>query len=232
VRRHLFLFLIGALLTVGSYAQDGQSSPDRGKTAVLTEITIQDREIKGDDVLIHKGTAYVSLPALIEALRATLVSQGQVAVLSIPTGPDSPCGETAAALRLSDAYRKAAVRIPQEIANLRVQALKRGALIPGASFDDIDNQIRNADLQAKTEADKFVSYALSHASSVLAIMYYRLRRGTSPEYAKQDEMDLELCRVESGYALEFGRLSGAEGCSVFQSIEKPAEAKAAPNPGN
>jgi hypothetical protein len=228
VRQYVLSFVICALLAAGAYAQEAQPGGDHGKPAQLTQITIEGKQITGDDVYVRKnGTAYVSLPALSRALGGSVVSQGPVAVLSIPALPETLCGETAAALQLSDSYRKAAVHIPDEIEALRAQALKPGALIPAASFDDIDHQIAEADFRAKTEADKSVSYALSHANSTLAITYYKLRRGVPAEPARHGELDSELCAMDSKWALLAGRLSGKEWCSVFQASEKPVETKTA-----
>lgn len=217
--------MTSALLAGNLGAQEAQPGSDHSKPVPLTQITIEGRQITGDDVLVRKGTAYVSLPALAKALGASVVSQGQVAVLSIPASPEAPCGAIADVKRLSDVYRKAAVRIPDAIEALRVLTAKPGAVIPAASFDDIDHQISEADFRAKTEADKSVSYALSHANSTLAIMYYKVRRGVPTEYAKQGQLDSVLCAMESKYALQVGRLSGKEMCSVFQSSEKEEQAK-------
>ncbi len=228
MRRHFLSFIAYALLASAVCAQEAQQPVgEHSKSVPLTQITIEGKQITGEDVVRKNGTTYVSLPALSRALGGSVVSQGPVAVLSIPALPETLCGETAAALQLSDSYRKAAVHIPDEIEALRAQALKPGALIPAASFDDIDHQIAEADFRAKTEADKSVSYALSHANSTLAIMYYKLRRGVPTDYAKQDQMDSRLCAIQSGYALEVGRLSGKESCSVLQESEKQAEAKKA-----
>jgi hypothetical protein len=226
VRRHVLSFVTCALLAAGASAQEVQPGADRSKSAPLTQITVRGKQLTGDDVLMHKGTVYVSLPALARALGASVVSQGRMAVLSIPT-PLEECSETPGAIHLSDAYRKAAVRIPDAIESLRVLAMKPAALIPAASFDDIDHQISEADFHAQTEADKTVSYALSHANSTLAIMYYKLRRGVPAESAKQGQFDLRLCTLESAYALTVGRLSCTEKCSVIQSAEKQAETKTA-----
>jgi len=59
--------------------------------------------------------------------------------------------------------------------------------------------------------------AFEHANSTLAIMYFKLRRGVPPEYAKQDQLDSVLCSMESKFALQVGRLSGKESCSVLQA---------------
>jgi hypothetical protein len=230
VRRHFVLFVTGTLVVVGAWAQEAQPGADHSKPA--TQITIEGKQITADDVVVRKGMAYVSLPALARALGASVVSQGPVAVLSIPVQPETACGETAAAPRLSDAYRKVAVGIPDQIEALRALALKPGALIPAASFDEIGHQISEADYHAQTEADKSVSYALSHANNTLAIIYYKLRRGVPPEYAKRGELDSELCAMDSKWALRGGRLSGMEMCSVLQSREKEAEAEAAATTGN
>jgi hypothetical protein len=180
---------------------------------------------------MHKGTVYVSLPALADALGASVVSQGRMAVLSIPPA-ESACGETPDAMQLSDNYRKAATRIPDLIESLEKVAEKQGVLIPAAKFEEIDRQISEADYRANSDADKSVSYALSHANSALAIMYYKLRRGVSPEFAKQGQMDLELCTLESKYALTIGHLRCDESCSVLQSSRKKTETNAAATTGN
>ena len=224
--RHFLPYVICALLAVGLSAEDAQTGTDHAKPVPLTQITIEGRQITGDDVLVRKGIAYVSVPALARALGASVASQGQVAVVSIPAEPEPTCGDASDVKRLSDSYRKAAVNIPDAIESLRVLA-KQGSLIPGNSFDEVDHQISEAEFRARTEADKSVSYALSHANSTLAIMYYKLRRGVPPEYARQGQLDSVLCEMESKYALQVGRLSGKEACSVFQSTEKQAEAKAA-----
>ncbi len=224
--RHFLPFSTCALLALSLSAQEAQLNADHSKPAPLAQITVEGKQITGDDVFVRKGTTYVSLPALARALGASVVSQGQVAVLSIPAASEPACGDTPDTKRLSDAYRKAAVNIPDAIESLRAQ-VKQSAIIPAASFDEIDHQISEADFRARTEADKSVSYALSHASSSLAITYYKLRRGVPSEYTKQAQFDSLLCTVESKYALQFGRLSGKESCSVFLSEEKQAEAKTA-----
>jgi hypothetical protein len=224
VKRHVVLFVTYALLATGAAAQEA----DHSKTAALTQITIQGKQITQDDVLVRRGTTYVSLQALAQALGASVVSQGPVAVISIPAAPEA-CGGTLDILGLSDAYRKAAVRIPDAIEVLRIQAAKPGALLPAASFDDVDRQISEADFRAQTAADKSVSYALSHANSSLAITYYKLRRGVPSEALKSAQFDSTLCSMESKLALQVGRLSGKEVCSVLESNEKRSEARAAGN---
>jgi hypothetical protein len=227
VRRHFVIFVVGGLLAAGVSAQETQPGGDHGKSPTLNQIVIEGKPITGDDVVVRKGTVYVSVPALERALGAKVVSQGPMAVLSIPSAPQISCGETADVMRLSDIYRKAAVRIPDAIEALRLLAMKPGVLVPAARFDDIKHQIDEADFRVKTNADKSVSYALSHSNNTLAIMYFRLRRGIPSEYAKQPDMDSRLCAIESKFALETGRLSGNESCSVFQSSEKQVEAKTA-----
>ena len=148
--------------------------------------------------------------------------------MSIPAAPESDCGPTQNATRLSDAYRKAAVRIPDAVESLRALVNKQQvAIIPAKSFDEVDREISEAAFRAQTDADKSVSYALSHANDTLAIMYYKLLRGVPPEYAKQGQMDSVLCSMESKFALQVGRLSGKESCSVFHSNQDQAEAKPA-----
>jgi len=223
--RHVLPLLTFALLAVSVSAQ--QAQPDRTKPGPLTQITIEGKQITGDNVLVRKGTAYVSVPALAKALGASVASQGQVAVLSIPAAPETECGDKLDVKRLSDAYRKAAVHIPDAVESLRALVNKQAEVIPAARFDEVDRQISEAEFRAQTDADKSVSYALSHASNTLAIMYYKLRRGVPPEYAKQGQLDSVLCSMESKFALQVGRLSGKESCSVFHPKQDQAEAKPA-----
>ena len=222
MRRYVLPLITSALLAINVSAQEGQPGADRAKPGSLTQITIAGKRITGDDVLVRKGIAYVSVPALAQALSGSVSSQGQVAVLSIPAAPEAACGDIPDAKRLSDAYRIAAVRIPDAVESLRVLVNRQVTIIPAASFDEIDRQISEADFRAHTKADKSVSYALSHANSTLAIMYYKLRRGVPPEYAKQGQLDSVLCSMESKFALQVGRLSGKESCSVFQHEQEEA----------
>jgi hypothetical protein len=214
---HILAWLAVAALASSVSAQQTPVGPDRTKSGSVTQIMIEGKQLAGDDVLIRKGTAYVSVPALAQALGASVASQGQMTVLSIPA--ESGCGDTPDARRLSDAYRKAAVRIPDEVESLRAVVNKQAVVIPAASFDEVERQISEAEFHAQTDADKSVSYALSHANSTLAIMYFKLRRGVPPEYAKQDQFDSVLCSMESKFALQVGRLSGKESCSVLQAKE-------------
>lgn len=214
---HILSLITVALLSTGVSAQETQVSPECAGS--VTQITIEGKQISGNDVVVRKGTVYLSIPALAQALGASVTTQGQVAVLSIPASTDSGCGDTPDTRRLSDAYRKAAVRIPDAVESLRVLVGKRTQVIPAASFDEVERQISEAEFRAQTNADKSVSYALSHANSALAIMYFTLRRGVPPEYAKADQLDSVLCSMESKFALQVGRLLGKESCSVLQSKE-------------
>lgn len=215
---HILSSLIAAVLLATSVsAQRTQVSPDRA--GPVTQITIEGKRIASNDVLVHKGTPYVSVPALAQALGASVTAQDQVAVLSIPATSETGCGDTPDTRRLSDAYRKAAVSIPDAVERLRVLVNQRTQVIPAAQFDEVERQISEAAFRAQTGADKSVSYALSHANSTLAITYFKLRRGVPPEYAKEGQLDLMLCSMESKFALQFGRLSGKESCSVLQSKE-------------
>lgn len=228
MRRHVLPLLAFALIVISVSAQQPQPGADRTESTPLTLITIEGKQIKGDSVLVRKGITYVSVPALAQALGASVSSQGQVTVLSSPAPPEPACGTFPDARKLSDTYRKAAVVIPDEVESLRA-LVKQSAVIPGASFDEVDRQISEAEFRAQTDADKSVSYALSHANNALAIMYFKLRRGVSPEYAKQGQLDSVLCSMESKFALQVGRLSGKESCSVFQSSANQLEAKTAVN---
>jgi hypothetical protein len=228
VKRHVLPPLAFALIAMSVSAQQPQPGADRTKSAPLTQITIEGKQIKGDNVLVRKGIPYVSVPALAQALGASVSSQGAVTVLSSPAAPEPACGSVADTRKLSDAYRKVAVRIPDEVESLRA-LVKQEAVIPAASFDEVDRQISEAEFRAKTDADKSVSYALSHSNNMLAIMYFKLRRGVPPEYAQKGQIDSVLCSMESKFALQVGRLSGKESCSVFQSSANQLEAKTAVN---
>jgi hypothetical protein len=228
MRRHALPPLAFVLIAMSVSAQQPQPDGDRTKPGPVTQITIEGKQIKGDNVLVRKGITYVSVPALAQALGASVSSQGQMAVLSTPAAAEPPCGNVADARKLSDAYRKVAVHIPDEVESLRA-LVKQSAIIPGASFDEVDRQISEAEFHALTDADKSVSYALSHANSLLAIMYFKLRRGVPPEYATAGQIDSVLCAMESKFALQVGRLSGKESCSVFQSIANHLEVKTASN---
>jgi len=214
---HILAWVAIAALATGVSAQQTPVGADRTKSGSVPQIMIEGKRLAGDDVLIRKGTAYVSVPALAQALGASVTSQGAVTVLSIPA--ESGCGDTPDTRRLSDAYRKAAVRIPDEVESLRAVVNKQVVVIPAASFDEVERRISEAEFRAQTNADKSVSYALSHANSTLAIMYFKLRRGVPPEYAKQDQLDSVLCSMESKFALQVGRLSGKESCSVLQETQ-------------
>jgi len=211
----LSLSIAVALLATSVPAQETQAMPDR--VGSVTQITIEGKQISGNDILVRKGTTYISVPALAQALGASVTAQGQVAVFSIPASSESGCGDTPDTRRLSDTYRKAAVRIPDAVERLRLLVNQQVQVIPAASFDEVERQISEAEFRAQTKADKSVSYALSHANSTLAMMYFKLLRGVPPEYAKEGQLDSVLCSMESKFALQFGRLSGKESCSVLQS---------------
>jgi hypothetical protein len=201
---------------MNAYAQ-AQPPASRTKPGPPAKITLEGKQIAGDDLLVRAGTTYVSLPALARALGASVASQGQVAVVTVPAASENDCGEVPAAKKLSDTYRKAAVRIPEAIETLRLRVNKHETPIPAASFDAVDQQIFEAEFRAQTGADKSVSYALRHANDSLAIMYYKLWRGVPPEVAEEGQLDSVLCSMESKFALQVGRFSGKESCSVFRS---------------
>lgn len=228
MRRHVLPLIAFALIIMSVSAQQPQQGADHMNPSPLAQVTIEGKHVKGDNVLIHKGITYVSVPALAQALGAAVSSQGQVTVLSRPATPEPACGTVPDAKKLSDAYRRVAVRIPDEVESLRA-LVKQSAVIPGASFDEVDRQISEAEFRAQTDADKSVSYALSHANNALAIMYFKLLRGVPPEYAKQGEFDSVLCAMESKFALQVGRLSGEESCSVFHSSVSELELKTTAN---
>lgn len=225
MRWHVLLWILNLL--AASVAAQAQPGAENTKSAPLRQITIEGKQIAGDDVLVRKGTAYVSVPALAKALGASVASQGPIAVFSIPAAPEAGCGDAPDERRLSDAYRKAAQYIPDAVEGLRILVNKQATIIPAARFDEVDRQILEAGFRARTEADKSVSYALSHANDSLAIMYYKLRRGVPSEYARQGQLDSVLCSIESKFALQVGRLSGTESCSVFQSKPEETETKTA-----
>ncbi len=215
MRRHVLAVIASAMLVTCAGAQ-GQPGANRAKTRPLTKITIAGKAIAGDDLLVHSGTTYVSVSALARVLGASVASQGQMAVLTVPPASERECGDVPASKKLSDTYRKAAVRIPEAIETLRLQVKKHETPIPSASFDQVDHQIFEAEFHAQTEADKSVSYALRHANDTLAIMYYKLWRGVPADIAEVGQLDSVLCSMESKFALQVGRFSGKESCSVFR----------------
>jgi hypothetical protein len=86
--------IISALLGMNLAAQQAEpAQPDanRPKPTPVTQITLAGKHIKGHDVLVRKGTAYVSVPALAEALGASVSSKGQVTAVSIPAPPEVEC---------------------------------------------------------------------------------------------------------------------------------------------
>ena len=221
MRRLVLPFILSALLAMSVSAQEAQA----GKTGpgAQKQVTVNGKRITGDDVLVRKGITFVSVPALTRALGGSVASQGQVAVISVPAAPESECEAAPETQKLSDAYRKAAVRIPDAIESIRALVQKKAPVIPAARFDELEHEISEADFRIQTDADKSVSYALSHASNTLAIAYYRSLRGIPTEQA--DQLDSVLCSMESKFALQVGRLSGRETCSVFRLHENEAEAK-------
>jgi hypothetical protein len=229
VRWHILAWIISALLSMSlATAQVVPSGAPR--PGAITQIMIDGKRITGPDVVVRNGVAYVSVPALAQTLGASVSSKRQTVLLSLPAAPEVQCEGIPSAWKLSDAYRKAAVRLPDTIESLRAMvnkatANKHVAVIPIATFDEVDRQISEADFHAQTDADKSVSYALSKANNILAIMYLRLWRGVPAEFAKQGQLDSVLCSMESKFALQGGRLSGRETCSVFHFNNQEAEAK-------
>lgn len=215
VKRLVSLFFTAALLASSVPAQQLPEGGRRANPGSLTQITIAGKRIAGDDVLVRKGTAYVSVPALLEALGGSLAREGNVAVISVPAAGESDRGDAAGAKTLSAAYRKAAVRIPDTIEILRTLVYKHVPEVLTPRFDALNHDIATADLSLQTDADKAVSYALSNAANKLEIAYYKMMRGVPPEAAKQGQLDSVLCSMESKFALQVGRLSGQESCSVF-----------------
>ena len=233
LRWHSLLWIIFAPL-VASLAASQVMQPDvaRPKPSQIKQIMIGGKRITGQDLLVRDGVTYVSVTALAQTLGASVTSKRQTMLLDLPAAPEVQCEGIPSAWKLSDAYRKAAVRLPDTIESLRAMvnkatATKHVTVIPVATFDEVDRQIAEADFHAQTDADKSVSYALSKANNTLAIMYLRLWRGVPPEYAKQGQLDSVLCSMESKFALQAGRLSGRESCSVFHSNNQQAEAKPA-----
>ena len=184
----------------------------------LSEITIGGSQIAGSDLVVRKGITYVSVPALTKALGASVDTNGSSAVLNVSSPAATGCGAAQATARLSDPYRQAAVSIPDKIETLRVLVKKREDIIPAARFDEVEREIFEADYRARTDADKSVSYALSHANNSLAIQYYRHMQGVT-EAQTQDQLDSVLCSMESKFALQAGHLSGKENCSTFHLKE-------------
>jgi hypothetical protein len=135
-------------------------------------------------------------------------------LLNVSSAAAAGCEAEQTTARLSDTYRRAAVGIPDKIEALRALVKKREVVIPSARFDEVEREIFEADYRARTDADKSVSYALSHANTSLAIQYYRHLQGVT-EAQTQDQLDSVLCSMESKFALQAGHLSATENCSTF-----------------
>ena len=222
MRWHLLAWMGFALLGISVAAQQPPGAA-RSTPNPVTQVTINGKQITGQDVLVRKGITYVSVPAIARALGASISSKGQGSVLSIPAPTEIENVDVPSALRLSDAYRKAAVRIPDAVESLRTIMNKHLAIIPVASFDEVDRQIAEADFRAQTDADKAVSYALSKANNQLAISYFKMWQQVAPEYVKREQLESVLCSMESKFALQAGRLSGKESCSVFHFQTEEAD---------
>ena len=88
MRPHVLPWIASALLVMNAFAQ-AQPGTSRTKSGPLAKITIEGKQITGDDLLVRAGTTYVSLPALARALGASVASQGHVAVLTVPAASES-----------------------------------------------------------------------------------------------------------------------------------------------
>ncbi len=210
--------LLIAVVLVTPRVSAQQKAASQAGLPPLSEITIEGKQIAGSDLIVHKGVSYVSVPALAKALGASVDAKGGSAVLNVTPAAANGCGTTQAMGRLSDTYRRAAVSIPDKIETLRALVTKREVVIPSARFDEVEREIFEADYRARTDADKSVSYALSHANNNLAIQYYRHLQGVT-EAQTQDQLDSVLCSMESKFALQAGHLSGKENCSTFHLNE-------------
>jgi len=223
VKRPVLLLCAAALVATGVSAQQPENDKRRTNAVPLTQVMIEGQRIAGDDVLMHKGTAYISVPALVEALGGSLARQGNAAIITIPAD-----GSDRAATKLSEAYRKAAVNIPDTIEILRTLVYKHAPEVLAPRLDALDHEISATQNRVQTDADKSVYYALNNASNMLAIAYYKMMQGVPAETAKQDQIDSVLCSMESKFALQVGRLSGRESCSVFVRARQRTEAGDAP----
>ncbi len=202
------IFLIGATDILS-----GRAGKSNSTQPYIPQVIIAGKRISRDELLVRNGKLFVSIPALQEPLHAAMISGDHELIVSLPEAQDSNCENDLLQRRLSDNYRKMAISIPDAIERVRTSALKRGAIIPAARFDEIDSGIKKADSYIQTPADKAVSYALKSASNNLGITYYKLWRGVDPEEARQGMSESVVCSAESKFALELGRLSGGESCS-------------------
>ena len=192
MRWHVLAWIAFLLLGMSVAAQQQpQTGVARSNSGPVTQITINGKQITGEDVMVRKGITYVSVPAMARALGASISSKGQGTVLSVSAPTEIENADLPPTLRLSDAYRKAAVRIPDAVESLRTIMNKHLGIIPVASFDEVDRQIAEADFRAQTEADKAVSYALSKANNQLAIGYFKLWQQVPPEYVKREQRSEE-----------------------------------------
>lgn len=202
------IFIIGATDVLS-----GRAGKSNSTQPYIPQVIIAGKRINRDELLVRNGKLFVSIPALKDPLHADMISDAHQLTISVPEAQNSNCKDDPRKSRLSDDFRKIAISIPDAIERVRTSALKRGAIIPAARFDEIDSGIKKADLYIQTPADKAVSYALKSASNNLGITYYKLWRGVDPEEARQGMSESVVCSAESKFALELGRLSGGESCS-------------------
>ena len=179
--------------------------------------------------MVVGGQTYLSVPAIADAFKATTNTNGGVIEITTRSKTDpKDVNPFPGGLPLSDKFRQEVMVIPDELESLRWFVLNRPSAVIGNRFDDIDRRLTQARTQSKTKADESVYYALTHANSALAIMYYRVNRGVAQGEAKEDELDVFMCGLDSKMALVLGKLMVTEGCSVLERmVGKP---EAAPTP--
>jgi hypothetical protein len=78
VRWHVLAWIAFLLLSMSVAAeQQPQTGVARSNSGPVTQITINGKQITGEDVMVRKGITYVSVPAMARALGASISSKGQ-----------------------------------------------------------------------------------------------------------------------------------------------------------
>lgn len=213
-----------ALLVTAVSAQQSADRDHADRSSPSRQVKINSKVLPPNSVMVRDGKTYVTVHAVTKALNASEISRGNLLEIVTPATTVPDCRSTASGqLQLSDKFRNAAVRIPDDIERLRPLASKHPPAAIANKFDEIDAAISHSGLYAQTEEDRSIYYALSRASNSLAIMYWKLMQHVPPEVAKQNELDSILCSTESKFALLVGHLSGKESCSVLQRYSNKRE---------
>jgi hypothetical protein len=139
--------------------------------------------------------------------------------------------DTVVGYPLSDNFRRAVVRVPDEIEELRT-AMKDRLAVRGVRFDEIDTQLEQSRHYIGSQADRNVYYALFHANHLLAMSFYRWLANAPEDEIAQGQLESVTCTLESKFALLKGVLyAGIQDCSILSQRSQgdglPEEAEAA-----